>query len=47
MCWHRWNKWEKIQVKMYHTKYKVHYLVTYQRRVCIKCGKEQREELDG
>jgi hypothetical protein len=49
MCWHKWDKWEqyKIRYNQYWNGTTLSYPVSElrQKRICVKCGKMQDEEV--
>jgi hypothetical protein len=51
MCWHRWTKWETAKEFYYSKDYRdkkgelIKFDKTIQKRTCIKCGYQQKEDL--
>ena len=43
MCWHKWGKWELLELKTYSMDYRYNKssIMHKQRRQCLRCGKYQ------
>jgi len=47
MCWHKWSKWKKIVVPFIFIQSKETFDREMQERTCSKCGKVERQEIQG
>lgn len=42
---HKWTRWKSSQKRMIHFSTNKEFVITYQQRICIRCNKQQIEEL--